>query len=142
MRLISTASINLQISIVPILEQMFDNLVLIQLSIASFIRSFNFLCMIFHPTLKGFFSIELQRSFFITVGLRQNWKPLVTDSESRKAFVVGQLSAQLNSGTATKELPTDCSWIWQLSQGSRGTGTIPCISSTGAGTGRRRKRLA
>lgn len=88
------------------------------------------------------FSIELQCSFFVTVGLRQNWKPLVTDNESRKAFVVGQLWAQLNSGTATKELPTDCSWIWQLSQGSRGTGTIPCTSSTGAGTARLHKKLA
>ena len=40
-----------------------------------------------------------------TVGLRQNWKPLVSDSENLKgSFVYWKLWAHSNSGTATKEL--------------------------------------
>lgn len=98
----------------------------------------------FEPSMvQSVFSIELQSSFFISVGRRQNWKPLLSDSESLiGAFVYWKLWARLNSGTATKEASPDCSWIWQLSPGSRGTGIIPCISSTGAVMERRHRRLA
>lgn len=59
------------------------------------------------PTFNGLSShnIELRRSSFKTVGLRQNWKPLVSDSENLKgSFVYWKLWAHSNSGTATKEL--------------------------------------
>lgn len=59
------------------------------------------------PTFSGLssLSIELKRSSSNTVGLRQNWKPLVSDSESlERAFVYWKLWPQLNIGTASKEL--------------------------------------